>query len=179
MRHSLLLAAAVVLACGGGGGGGGGGTPPTAPQPGITFTGSQVQPPAVRLAEAPGSGGTVLELAVRADGLSDVYGVAFDLTYPSDLLRFEASAEGDFLGEEGVSTSLQVAENPRGRLIVGYSRLGAAGGVDGSGELVVLRFVATASGSGNFRFSRNQLVGPAGETIPGASWGGGSVRVEL
>lgn len=121
----------------------------------------------------------MLELVVRADGLTDVYGAAFDLTYPSELLRFEASAEGEFLGQGGAQTTLQVAESPQGRLIVGYSRLGAAGGVDGSGELVILRFVATASGSGNFAFSRNQLVDPDGAAIPGASWGGGSVRVEL
>ena len=121
----------------------------------------------------------MLEVAVRADGLSDVYGAAFDLTYPADVLRFEASAEGGFLGQAGAQTTLQVAESPRGRLIVGYSRLGAADGVDGSGELVVLRFVATASGSGTFAFSRNQLVDPDGASIPGASWGAGSVQVEL
>lgn len=177
MKRTLLLAAAAILACGGGGGGGGGG--PTAPQPGITFTGAQVQPPAVRLAEDPASGGTVLEVVVRADALSDVYGAAFDLTYPSDVLRFEASAEGDFLREGGAQTTLQVVENPQGRLIVGYSRLGATGGADGSGELLILRFVATASGSGNFAFSRNQLVDPDGASIPRVSWGAGSVRVEL
>lgn len=177
MRRLIVLAVTVALGCGGGGGGGGGG--PTAPQPGVTFTGSQVQPPAVRLGEDPGSGATVLELVVRAEDLSGVYGVAFDLTYPSDLLRFEASAEGDFLGRGGAQTTLQVAESPRGRLIVGHSRLGSAAGVGGSGELVVLRFTPTGSGSGSFTFSRNQLLDRDGEPIPGASWGGGSVRVQL
>lgn len=179
---SLLVVVAVLAGtgCGGGGGGGGGAAPPTQPQPGITFTGSGVSAPAVRLARGAGTSGSVFELEVRADGLPAVYGVAFDLTYPSGVLRFEGSAAGSFLaGDGGAQTSLQVAEASAGRLVVGHTRLGDVGGVGGSGVLLTLRFTAVASGSGAFTFSANRLFDASGSPVAGPAWGGGSVQVTL
>lgn len=174
-RMVLVLALAAAIACGGGGGGGGGG--PTAPQPGVTFTPSGVSAPAVRLLPGGGSG-NVLELQVRADALPAVYGVAFDLAFPSNLLRFDGFTEGGFLGQNGAQTSLQVAENPSGRLVVGYTRLGSdAGLVGGSGTMMTLRFTAIGPGGGNFTFSENRLVDDRADEIRGPAWGGGSVQV--
>lgn len=177
---TLVLATSFLLvlgaaACGGGGGGGGGGGP-TTPNPGITFTASNVTAPAVRLVRTAGSG-NMIELAVRADQIPPVYGLAFDLSFPSNVLRFDSFADGGLLGAGGAQTSLQVAENPAGTLVIGYSRLGAVGMTGGSGDLVILRFTAAGTGSGSFSFSRNRLIDATGSEIRGPSWGGGSVQV--
>lgn len=176
---AALAAALVGAACGGGGGGGGGGTPPTQPT-GIVFTASGVAAPAVRLARGAASSGTVLEIEVRADQLPGVYGLAFDLTYPSNALRFDAFAEGGFLTGGGpAQTSLQVAEPSSGRLVVGHTRLGDAGAVSGSGLLMTLRFVAVGPGSGSLSFSANRLFDTSGDEVAGAAWGGGTVQVTM
>lgn len=175
---AAALALAATAACGGGGGGGGGGGP-TAPQPGITFTASGVSAPAVRLVRGPGSSGSVLEVQVQADGLPAIFGTAFDLSFPANLLRFDGFTEGSFLSQDGAATSLQVAENPAGRLVVGYTRLGAVGMQGGSGTMMTLRFTAIGSGAGSFTFSANQLVDTGANEIRGPSWGGGSVQVAL
>lgn len=179
-RVGVALAAtlAVLLGAGcGGGGGGGGGGGPTLPQPGITFTEAAASPPAIRLARGPVSTATLLELEVRADQLPEIYGVAFDLTYPSELLRFDAAAEGTFLGAGGVGTSVQVVQSEPGRLVVGATRLGEVAGTGGSGVLLTLRFTAVAPGGGPFRFLQNRAFDSAGEEVPGVAWAGGSVQV--
>jgi len=179
---AVALAAALTgTGCGGGGGGGGGGgtPPPTQPQPGITFNGATVTAPAVRLARGVGSSGSVLEVEVRADQLTAAYGVAFDLTFPSSLLRFEAFAEGSFLSAGGAQTSLQVAETGAGRLVVGHTRLGNVAAASGSGVLMTLRFVAVGPGSGSFSFTANELFDAGGNGVSGTAWGGGTVQVTM
>lgn len=177
--RAILLAAlaASVLSCGGGGGGGGT-PPPTQPVPGITFTAQGVGAPAIRLARGAGSTTTVLLLQVQADQLPPIYGVAFDLGFPANLVRFDAVSEGDFLTRNAPSgTSLQVVENPAGNLVIGYTRLGAAGMVGGSGELFTLRFVAIGGGAGAVTFSRNRVLDESGNPIAGPAWGGGTLQV--
>lgn len=183
--RAAVLAAALALAlsgvgCGGGGGGGGGTPPPPTQPPGsITFNGSAVAAPAVRLVRGAGSTSTVLELEVRADQLDVAYGIAFDLTFPSNLLRFDAFAEGAFLTEGGAQTSLQVAEPTAGRLVVGHTRLGSVAAAAGSGTFMRLRFVAVGPGSGSFSFSSNRVFDAAGNEVAGTAWGGGTVQVTM
>lgn len=174
-----LLAAALVLlpACGGGGGGGTSG--PTQPQPGITLTPASAPSPAFRLAAGSGTTRTVLELEVRADAASDLYGLAFDLSYPSAQLRFDSFAEGNFLAGAGTSSSLQVVPSGDGRLVVGFTRLGASAGVSGSGVLLVLRFTAIGSGLGDLVFLRNRSFDPTGAQQSGVTWAGANVNVVL
>lgn len=174
---TLALIVGVTAACGGGGGGGGGPAPPTGPQPSMTFTGSSVSAPSVSLARGSASTATTLQLEVRADGLTDVYGVAFDLTFPSGVLSYEGVTEGSFLATGGAGTSLQVAQTASGRLVVGASRLGAVGSTSGSGVLMTLRFSASGSGSGSFGFANNQVLDAQGSQVSGVSWGGGSIQV--
>ena len=78
---------------------------------------------------------------MRARQVPDLYGVAFDLEYPT-ALRFDAATEGTFLSA-GAMTSFQVASGQPGRLVVGLTRLGPRPGVNGEGALLVLRFTAT------------------------------------
>lgn len=177
-RAAAALALVAATACGGGDGGGGGGGP-TTPQPGVAFSGASVTAPAVRLLRGPGSAGTTFEVQVQAESLPAVYGFAFDLSFPANLLRFDGVTEGGFLAQGGIQTSLQVAENPAGRLVVGYARLGNVGAVAGDGTLMVLRFTAVAPGGGSFTFSANQLFDAAGAEVVGPTWAGGTVQVTL
>lgn len=184
LRVAVALAAAVLAlafaACGGGGGGGGSGpTPP--PMPGITFTtagGGTVSVVALRRLGGQG-GGTTLDLELRAEQVTDLYGVSFDLRYPSGNLRLDSSAEGPFLGAGGEDTFFEVAEPTPGRLVVGLSRVGQAPGADGTGVLLQLRFTAVAAGNGSLSFEANRAYASDGSQMGGVQWLGGSVQINL
>jgi len=178
MAARLALLAVVLLlppACGGGGGGG-----PTEPPPstsGLTFTaaGSSTGPAAVLQRQGTGSQTLTLELAV--EDVSSLYGLFFDLTYPSSVLSYEGATEGDFLSGGGNPTTFQVAEDA-GRLVVGVTRLGPSGGRGGSGVVLTLRFRVIASGNGAIRFSRNEAQAANGDALA-LEWIGGNVQASL
>lgn len=141
------------LACGGGGGGGGPTGPPPVP-PGINFTPtSAASSESVYLAEGGQTSASKLFLEVRANEVEDLYGVAFDLAYPANLLTYLRVTEGGFLGS---NTSLEVVEKGSGLLIVGHTRLGNQSGRDGSGLLMTLEFLPVGNGSGSFDFQNAQ-----------------------
>jgi len=177
---ALIAGLIAVVACGGGGGGGSPTQPapspsPPPPQPQIVFT-SNGNVSGVVLARATTSTATTLVLEVRASEVSGLYGVAFDLTYPSAVLRYRAAHTGPFLGAGSVEVSTQVAETSPGHLVVGVSRLGQSGGVDGSGLLLSLDFDAVAAGSGAFSFSKNSAFRPDGSPQQ-VGWSAGTVTV--
>ena len=121
-------------------------------------------------------------LDVVATGLSDVYGVAFDLQFPGTLMNFRPrqTEQGEFLpGEDDERTRLIVEERPAGNLVIGYSRIGQVAGADGSGLLFSLEFALVASGSGSFTLESTNVVDPFGETQEGVSWVGGSIDVTV
>lgn len=173
-----LLALLATLACGGGGGGGGGGgVVPPPPPPTITYapaTGSESAN--LSLVEAAGSSATVLRLQLDARNVSGLYGLAFDLVYPGSALTFVRADAGGFLGGAG-STNLQVNSSSSGRLIVGLSRLGAVGGVSGSGTLMTLEFSSGSAGVGTLAFEQNSAFDSAARRITSVTWAGGSVTV--
>lgn len=175
----LVLAAFVgtlsLTGCGGGGGGGNTPTEPPRPTPGIVFTPGSVSGSGISLAGG-ATTATTLVVEVRANSVQDLYGVAFDLSFPASLLRFDTSSRGAFLGDEG-NTTLALAQPTPGNLVVGLSRLGTLPGVSGSGVLLTLRFTSTGAGSGAFSFSRNSAFGSSGAALSGLSWAGGSVQV--
>jgi hypothetical protein len=146
----VAAAAALALAACGGGGGGGGGTTPPPPAQSLVFTPAG-QPTAKTIYLDAAATSTVdrLVLEVRANEADDLFGVSFDLVFPDGLLDWDrdAVAEGDFLGADGVDTSLIAERDGPGRLLLAYSRLGDdAGGVSGSGLLFTLEFRTAASG---------------------------------
>jgi hypothetical protein len=179
-RAAAAFALPLLAACGGGGSGG---TPTGPPPP----TSSVVFTPAgtggtnsVSLVAESSTDPTTLVLDVHAGGVTDLYGVAFNLTYPKQVLQFAGATEGTFENAAGsVNTAFQVTESPAGTLVVAVSRLGAVTGASGSGTLVTLRFTATASGSGAFTFSRNRGFDSTGAQIAGLTWVAGSVQVTL
>ena len=178
MRKSVLLLAATLLltACGGGGGGSSTPTEPTPPPltAGIVLT-PQGTPGASSLYLASGAAttATTLVLELRANQVTDLYGVAFDLTYPATQLQFVRATAGPLLNNGAVQA---VASTP-GTLIVGGTHLGATPGATGSGVVLTLEFTAVAAGSGSFAFARNSALNSTGTTISGMTWLAGSVTV--
>lgn len=172
----LPLALGLLAAACGGGGGGGGPTAPPPPQRGIVVTAAAAPATGVSIASGAGSTATTLVLEVRANAVTDLYGVAFDLRYPSNLLQLVQASSGPFLG----SPTLQ--SNPGatpGVVVVGLSKLGAAAGTTGTGVLMTLEFRAIAAGEGTFSFEQNTAVRSSGATIDNFGWAAGTVRVTL
>lgn len=180
----LTTAAAAVallsLACGGGGGRGGGGGGPTEPQPSIVYTpGSGGGAGSLSLVQGAGTTSRRLVLELRAEEVPELYGVAFDLEYPSAVLAFEGAGEGSFLSAGGAATSLQVAEGPRGNLVLGLTRLGLLPGVGGSGVLLTLELSASGTGGGSFRFVDPRAFDASGDPIADLTWSAGTVQVRM
>ena len=176
---SLTVVLLLVLACGGGGGGGSPTEPtptpsptPTPTQPSITFTPQSPGPSGISLVSAAGSNATTLILEVRATSISDLYGVAFDLSYPATLLQHVRSTQGPMLAGGTFQGSVTA-----GRLVMGLSNLGPVPGTSGSGVLMTFEFRAIGAGEGTFTFSKNQAVDSQGQAIAGLTWSAGTVRV--
>ena len=177
-RHALLpLLLALTLAACGGGGGGSGPTAPPPPTAGIVFT-PQGTPGANTLYLASGAATTTttLVLEVRASQMTDLYGVAFNLTYPSAQLQFVRATAGPLLGNGAVQAAVS---SPPGTLIVGGTHLGSVPGANGSGVVMTLEFTAVAAGSGSFAFTRNSALDSSGRPIASVAWLAGSVSVTL
>lgn len=170
-----LLLPLALLACGGGGGGGGPTAPPP-PQPGIALTPATAPAAGISIASGAGTNQSTLILEIRANSVSDLYGVAFDLRYPSGILQLVQASSGTFLG----NATLQSSPGPStGVLIVGLSKLGTASGTNGSGVLMTLEFRAIAAGQGTFSFEQNTAVSSSGQTITNFGWSAGTVQVTL
>jgi hypothetical protein len=172
-----LLGLLALAACGGGGGGGGGPTaptPPPAPQPSIVFT-VQGSPGANTLFLAGGAASTAstLVLEVRASQVTDLYGVAFDLSFPSAQLQFVRATPGPLLS----GGTVQAVPSGTGTLVVGGTHLGSVPGANGSGVVMTLELSAVAAGSGSFAFSRNSALDSSGDPLRGTAWLAGSVQV--
>jgi len=131
------------------------------------------------LREGPGSTANRLVLELVAQDVVPIYGVSFDLQYPSSVLSFDAAAEEGFLSNDGNTPTLQVAEGPVGNLVIGLSRLGSLPGIAGSGVLLTLQFRTVGNGGGSFRFDANQAFDANGDPLPAVAWGAGSVQVVL
>lgn len=175
--RGVWVVALAALACGGGGGGrGGGSTPPTQPPASILYTADGSSADAtLALVEGTGSSPTQLRLDLNAQQATGLYGVAFDLLFPSGVLTYVSASQGPFLGS---GTSLQVSTDTPGRLVVGLTKLGAVQGVSGSGTLLTLEFRAVGvSGNGAFSFINNNAFDNKAKVISGVTWSGGAVTV--
>ena len=165
--------------CGGGGGGGGGPTEPPPPSSGVQFTpAAAAGADSIYLAQGSGGVANRFVLDVRASQVTDLYGVSFNLEFPSARLRFipGGTTEGSFLSANG-STDLIVEEDSPGVLVVGLSLLGNVGGRDGSGTLLSLAFEPVSAGSGPLQMREHDAVNSAGDVMDQIQWIGGSVSV--
>jgi hypothetical protein len=119
-------------------------------------------------------------LQIRVNQVTDLYGVALDVVYPSGAMDFQASGtvEGPILpAGGGFDTDLQIVEEPPGRIIIGYTRLGAVSGRNGNGLLLSLRFTTTANGSSDLSIESSLAVDSVGSPVP-TTWLGGTVQVQ-
>ena len=185
-----LCVAVLALGCGGGGGSSPTTPPPPPPPPpppskGIFFSAEAA--PVTNTIFLDGIDTTDTEakfvVEVRANEVEDVYGVSFDLQYPTDLLTWRRGnfTEGSFLNEGGsVETQILVDRRPSGNIVVGITRVGEAAGVSGSGVLLTLEFVNEAvAGTGELTFSDNDAVDAAGDINGDSQWLAGSIESKI
>ena len=169
-----LLALPIAVACGGGGGGGGPTTPPVPAS--LVYVASSNPTAAAFALRATESTPTSLTLVLEARGVDGLNGLACDVVYPS-ALRFDGFTPGDLLTSGGATQSLQVVESPPGRVVIGATRIGAAGLPAAQGVVATLRFSAVATGSGAISFQESRAFDDRGGTLGALSWVGGTVTV--
>jgi hypothetical protein len=174
-----LAAVSLLAACGGGGGGGGSTptqppppvTPPPTTQPSVTFTpAAAAGAGSIALGMGAASTTTKLVLEVRSGGIQDLYGVAFDLQYPANLLQLTQVTQGPLLSPG----TFEQSPTTTGNVVIGVSRLGLVPGISGAGVIALVEFKPIASGSGVFSFSRNAALDSGGKTLS-ATWIAGAV----
>jgi hypothetical protein len=91
--------------------------------------------------------GGQVTVQVNVSNVTDLFGAPFYLRYDPTRLEVVSAAEGGFLNNDGQTTVfLKSIDAVNGEVIVGVSRLGAVGGVSGSGNLMSITFKAKASG---------------------------------
>lgn len=165
---TVLASSLIALACDGGGGSP---TAPAAPPAagGVRFSAAAPGDAAIALRGA--ATGASLEIEVYAAGVDDLYGLSFELLFPSRLLRYESHEGSAFPG-------LEVREAAAGRLLVGATHLGPVAGLSGGGTVLVGRFTAIANGSGRFDFDAEEAFDSFGDRLA-LAWHGGTVSVDL
>jgi len=167
---SLLLVS--LAACGGSPS-----TPPPPPRPGITYTSSANPAPANSIVmETRSSDPQQITLALKANAVTDLYGVALDIRFNTSIVSFDSFSVRDFLGSEGTSMSTQVVENPDGTLVIGQSKFGAVSGAAGTGDMLVLTFRAITTGSSALTIANQGAYDPSG-SITSTSFFGGTLTV--
>jgi hypothetical protein len=136
---ALVLAAA---GCSGGGGGSGGGasiaaaTSATAPTVPMNVT--------LRSSTTTVGAGQTVDLALSASQVSGLYGAGVDLAYDPDLLEYRSVSDGGFVAGATVGAGLR-GRQP-GVVTIAASAEGASAGATGSGDVVVVRFLARKAG---------------------------------
>jgi hypothetical protein len=151
--------------------------PPPRPQPGITYVSSANPSPANSIVlETRASDPQQITLALRANDVTDLYGLALDITFDATVVSFESFSVREFLGDDGTSMTTQVVENPEGTLVIGQSKFGPLDGSEGTGDLLVLTFEAVAAGVSAIVIANQAAFDPAG-SITDTSFFGGTLTV--
>ncbi|MCD4655171.1 hypothetical protein K8T06_14715, partial [bacterium] len=121
--------------------------------------------------------GDASEIKVVIRNANNVGSVPFYIDYDPNVIEIISVREGAFMGSDGVPTAFMSSVNERrGRIIIGLSRIGAVGGISGSGDLVEIVFRGDKIGQSPLAFSHEAVLGPAAENIP-AHFSGGTVDV--
>ncbi len=151
-RGSVLLAALLALSCGGGGGGDGDSIVCTA----LSFDRalSSLALGDVYLDQASGTCSTI-GVSVLVNGVTNIYTVGFDLSFPAALLSYDSYTLGPLMLKGSPSNPVQVfITQTNGSLHVSVSRFGSDPAVDASGSeaLITLRFSRISAGSAAMDF---------------------------
>jgi len=127
-----------------------------------------------------------LNLNVTFTGISNIFTVGFDLTYPSGTFSFNGFTEGPLLKQGFPSTPpfFSVTETSPGRIAVFASRFSPDGSVSVAGEtfLLTLRFRALMIGQGTIAFDlsgtspvQDQVLDQNGNLVPATFVNGSNV----
>ena len=156
--------------------------PPTPPGGGVGPSRALPQQPRPRpivyptaMIQAPAdlvSVGEVFDIVVRVDSVDQMTSLPFHLLFDPNVLGFESAMVGSALGALQPVLLASVNPNRPGDLAVGLSLLEASGSFSGTGDLIVLRFRALASGQSDLAFSRATLRGAASEPVDSRFTGG-------
>lgn len=176
----IILTAIFTLCCGGSGGSNPAGVVADVIPPSLvaSFTPDKSSPDDMDVTlQNRSQSGDSITVDVVITGVNDVYSLALDLVYDGELIDYLNFTEGDFLSEGGtVQTSFLVSEQSN-RIVIGASRLGQVGGVNTSGDeiLMSIGFKVKKVGSGLVTFENNSVLDSSGVTpIQGVEWFGGT-----
>lgn len=150
------------------------------------FTADDPTPPAASVSmQAGSSSATDFAVRIAVTDTNDVYGAAFDVTYPPALISYQSfDSAGSFLRDGGVgNTSLNFtvdAVSTPGRVIVVATRLAALPGVNvtGTRDLLVLRFRARTAFTPQaiaFDAAQPRVVRNSADAPIAVTWSSGSV----
>ena len=176
---ALIVVALVGVVFGCGGSDNGGMTPTTC----VTFV--TAGDPTTFTAVAGAAACSSIEVRVRLNGVMDVYGGGFDITFDPAIVAYDGLDKStSHLSSDGTATSfLDGSPVPvgTGTVEIGFTRLDqAAGGVDfdASQELCRLRFKKIAgSGSTDLTLSRLTLKDPNGGGYQNVTASGGTFTI--
>jgi general secretion pathway protein D len=140
-------------------------TPAAAGPPLLTFTPTSVQ--------APLSGPVVVTL--QAQNMADLSVAPFQVKWDPKLLRLNQVTPGALVGDGGPQANPASVDirNDTGEATITISRVTGAPGVNGSGELAKLMFMAVGKGTGTvtitnvgLRNSKQEPIAASGPTMP-------------
>jgi hypothetical protein len=153
-------------------------TPPLGPLECTVLAGGNT---AIHAASVPAPAGQCgVEVVTGNSSISDANGIAFHLTYPT-FLSFVMYEDTGALAPDSAPTELFVT-NVGNEVVVGYTRVGAVGGVSLAPGTALFRvfFQAANIGVGVLGFSDNELRDSGGLIIdPPPSWQAATVAVIL
>lgn len=111
--------------------------------------------------------GQEVSIKIQVHKIKDLFGTPFYLVYDPHLLEAVRVSQGDFLKKDGKKTAfLNTIKKKKGRVIIGLTRLGAVGGVDGEGTLAVVAFKALQAGRATVSFQEVDLKDSHQSSLP-------------
>lgn len=91
--------------------------------------------------------GSIAEIDIKIDFASNVFGLGMTVKYDTSFLKLEDCKPGDFLSSDGNENLFHYTDSPPGTInIAGPTRTGVAGGMNGTGTLVKLKFSGVNEG---------------------------------
>jgi hypothetical protein len=114
-------------------------------------------------------------LAVKAKDLSNVYGIYFDVNFNGEIIEYVSATEGDFL-KDGSDTFF-LATGKANSVVIGVTRQTDAASKSGSGIICKITFRGLVDGTSRLDFSRNAVVDPSNNAVPGVTWVGGLATI--
>lgn len=105
-------------------------------------------------------------VALQVTDAVNLYGTPFTLVYDPNFLEFVGASEGDLLRKDGKPTIFKATDDKvAGKVVVGLTRIGSVGGVNGSGILAQATFKAKNKGPASIGFTGVNFLGPAAKQL--------------